>query len=124
MALLEHDQSTCSPTIATRCQSDRRRLLDHFSLADIAHKVVGVGSVGTRAWILLLESASTTTRLLLQAKQAQALSSRTTPANLGPRQYAEPGERVRVVTGQQLMQATSDIFLGWLRAPHPSRRGR
>jgi uncharacterized protein (DUF2252 family) len=92
-------------------QPDRRQLLDHFRLTDVAHKVVGVGSVGTRAWILLLESTVADEALLLQAKQAgpSVLSS-----YLDPPEYANDGERV--VSGQRLMQAASDIFLGWLRA--------
>jgi uncharacterized protein (DUF2252 family) len=95
-------------------QSDRRRLLDHFTLADVAHKVVGVGSVGTRAWILLFQSGVEAEALLLQAKQAgeSALAD-----YAGESEYAHQGERV--VAGQRLMQATSDIFLGWLRA-HPT----
>jgi uncharacterized protein (DUF2252 family) len=92
-------------------QSDRRRLFEHFTLTDMAHKVVGVGSVGTRAWILLFESGLEAGVLLLQAKQAQ-------PSVLadyaGPSEYTNHGERV--VSGQHLMQASSDIFLGWLRA--------
>jgi len=92
-------------------QSDRRILFDHFTLADIAHKVVGVGSVGTRAWILLLESGVEAGGLLLQAKEAgpSALAD-----YAGKSAYANQGERV--VAGQHLMQASSDIFLGWLRA--------
>jgi uncharacterized protein (DUF2252 family) len=92
-------------------QSDRRILIDHFTLADIAHKVVGVGSVGTRAWILLLESGVEAGGLLLQAKEAgpSALAD-----YAGKSAYANQGERV--VAGQHLMQASSDIFLGWLRA--------
>ena len=93
-------------------QSDRRQLLDHFSLTDIAHKVVGVGSVGTMAWILLLESGFGNDALLLQAKQAQ---ESVLAAYAGASQYVNQGERV--VSGQHLMQATSDIFLGWVRAP-------
>ena len=93
-------------------QSDRRHLLDHFSLTDIAHKVVGVGSVGTMAWILLLESGFGNDALLLQAKQAQ---ESVLAAYAGASQYVNQGERV--VSGQHLMQATSDIFLGWVRAP-------
>ncbi len=91
--------------------SARRLLLDHFSLADVAHKVVGVGSVGTRAWILLLEAGVKRDVLLLQAKQAgpSALAD-----YAGASEYSNQGERV--VTGQHLMQASSDIFLGWLRA--------
>jgi Uncharacterized protein conserved in bacteria (DUF2252) len=91
--------------------SDRRRLFDHFKLIDVAHKVVGVGSVGTRAWILLLEGGVEAEALLLQAKEAgtSALSG-----YAGKSKYSN--QRERVVTGQHLMQASSDIFLGWLRA--------
>jgi hypothetical protein len=92
-------------------QSDRRRLIDHFSLIDIAHKVVGVGSVGTRAWILLMESGVEGEALLLQAKQA---GPSVLAAYAGESEYRNDGERV--VAGQHLMQASSDIFLGWLRA--------
>jgi uncharacterized protein (DUF2252 family) len=92
-------------------QSDRRHLLDHFTLTDVAHKVVGVGSVGTRAWILLLESGSRGEALLLQAKQAEASAL---ADYAGGSEYTNQGERV--VAGQHLMQASSDIFLGWLRA--------
>lgn len=91
-------------------QSDRRRLFDHFTLTDVAHKVVGVGSVGTRAWILLFEGDSEREFLLLQAKQAGS-SALTGYAGEAP--YTNQGERV--VAGQRLMQASSDIFLGWLR---------
>jgi uncharacterized protein (DUF2252 family) len=99
-------------------QSDRRHLLDHFTLTDIAHKVVGVGSVGTRAWILLLESGVEGEALLLQAKEAgpSALAG-----YAGKSEYSHQGERV--VAGQHLMQASSDIFLGWLRA-RPTGGGR
>jgi len=92
-------------------QSDRRRLIDHFSLIDIAHKVVGVGSVGTRAWILLMESGVEGEALLLQAKQA---GPSVLAAYASESEYRNDGERV--VAGQHLMQASSDIFLGWLRA--------
>jgi uncharacterized protein (DUF2252 family) len=92
-------------------QSDRRDLIDHFTLSDVAHKVVGVGSVGTRAWILLLEGGVTEEALLLQAKQAEKSALADYANDSG---YANEGERV--VAGQHLMQATSDIFLGWLRA--------
>lgn len=92
-------------------QTDRQRLVDHFTLADVAHKVVGVGSVGTRAWILLLEAGVEAEALLLQAKQANAS---VLADYAGDSEYANQGERV--VTGHRLMQASSDIFLGWLRA--------
>ena len=98
-------------------QSDRRLLLDNFTLSDIAHKVVGVGSVGTRAWVLLLEGSDEREALVLQAKEAgpSALA-----AYLGESGHGNEGERV--VAGQRLMQATSDIFLGWLRT-HPAGGG-
>jgi uncharacterized protein (DUF2252 family) len=95
-------------------QRDRRLLLDHFALTDVAHKVVGVGSVGTRAWILLLEAGVAAEVLLLQAKQAEASAL---AGYAGASEYANQGERV--VTGQRLMQAASDIFLGWLRVRSP-----
>lgn len=93
-------------------QSDRRHLLEQFTLIQMARKVVGVGSVGTRAWILLMEAGDGTEPLFLQAKEAQ-------PSVLaeycGRSQYTNEGERV--VAGQHLMQAQSDIFLGWTRGP-------
>jgi uncharacterized protein (DUF2252 family) len=92
-------------------QSDRRFLLDHFRLTDVAHKVVGVGSVGTMTWILLLESGLDNDALLLQAKQAQ---ESVLASYVGASEHANQGERV--VAGQRLMQATSDIFLGWVHA--------
>ncbi|MEU4287818.1 DUF2252 domain-containing protein [Kribbella sp. NPDC026596] len=95
-------------------QQDRRHLLDHFRLTDVAHKVVGVGSVGTRAWILLLESTVADEALLIQAKQA-GLSALSEYA--GASEHVNQGEWV--VAGQRLMQAASDIFLGWLRADTP-----
>jgi hypothetical protein len=93
---------------------DRRHLLDQFTLADVAHKVVGVGSVGTRAWIFLLEGGVEGEALLLQGKQAEASAL---AGYVAASEYANQGERV--VTGQRLMQATSDIFLGWLRVQSP-----
>jgi uncharacterized protein (DUF2252 family) len=92
-------------------QSDRRRLLDEFSLVQIGFKVVGVGSVGTRAWLILLDGADANDPLLLQAKEAQhsVLADYVEPA----RRFRNQGERV--VHGQRLTQMTSDIFLGWQR---------
>jgi uncharacterized protein (DUF2252 family) len=91
-------------------QSDRRHLLDQYDVAQVARKVVGVGSVGTRAWVLLMVGSGGTEPLFLQAKEAQAsvLSS-----YAGKSKHSNQGERV--VSGQHLMQATSDIFLGWQR---------
>jgi uncharacterized protein (DUF2252 family) len=88
---------------------DRRTLLEQFRLTDFARKVVGVGSVGTRAWIALLVGRDGQDPLFLQMKEAEASVLEDV---LGPSEFANHGERV--VTGQRLMQATSDIFLGWL----------
>jgi uncharacterized protein (DUF2252 family) len=94
--------------------SDRRHLLGRFTLTRLARKVVGVGSVGTQAWILLMEATDGTGWLLLQAKQAQ----RSVLAGYaGESEYDNQGERV--VSGQRLMQAASDIFLGWQRSTGP-----
>ena len=95
-------------------QSDRRHLLNQFTLLQIARKVVGVGSVGTRAWILLMEARDGIQPLFLQAKEAQAS---VLAAYCGGSVYANEGERV--VAGQHLMQAQSDIFLGWTRVLGP-----
>ena len=91
-------------------QSDRKHLFDHFTLVQVARKVVGVGSVGTRAWILLMDGADGTEPLFLQAKEAQ---TSVLAAHCGRSQYRSQGERV--IAGQHLMQAESDIFLGWTR---------
>jgi uncharacterized protein (DUF2252 family) len=88
----------------------RRHLLQQFTLVQLARKVVGVGSVGTRAWIMLLEADDGREPLFLQAKEAQ---ESVLAGFAGPSQYTNQGERV--VRGQHLMQATSDIFLGWQR---------
>ena len=95
-------------------QSDRRRLLEQFTLVQVARKVVGVGSVGTRAWVLLMDAADGAEPLFLQAKEAQPS---VLAAYCGRSQYANQGERV--VAGQHLMQAQSDIFFGWTRVPNP-----
>jgi uncharacterized protein (DUF2252 family) len=92
-------------------QSDRRFLLESYRVADIARKVVGVGSVGTRCWIILLLGKDDEDPLFLQAKEAD--ESVLTPY-AGAGGFRTQGERV--VAGQRLMQATSDIFLGWERA--------
>jgi uncharacterized protein (DUF2252 family) len=88
---------------------DRRTLLEQFRLTDFARKIVGVGSVGTRAWIALLLGRDGQDPLFLQMKEAEAS---VLEEILGPSEFSNHGERV--VTGQRLMQATSDIFLGWL----------
>jgi uncharacterized protein (DUF2252 family) len=93
-------------------QSDRRHLLEQFTLIQVARKAVGVGSVGTRAWILLLVAGDGVEPLFLQAKEAQ----RSVLADFAGRsKIANQGQRV--VAGQHLMQSSSDIFLGWQRIP-------
>ena len=91
-------------------QTDRRVLLEEFRFVDIARKVVGVGSVGTRAWIALMLGRDEDDPLFLQFKEAQPSVLEEFTAKS---QYGNHGERV--VAGQHLMQASSDIFLGWLR---------
>jgi uncharacterized protein (DUF2252 family) len=88
---------------------DRRVLLEEFELRDLARKIVGVGSVGTRCWIALLLGRDSQDPLFLQIKEAEA--SALEPF-LESSEFSNHGQRV--VTGQRLMQATSDIFLGWL----------
>ncbi|WP_414505424.1 DUF2252 domain-containing protein [Streptomyces sp. NEAU-L66] len=92
-------------------RSDHRRLLEQYRVVDVARKVVGVGSVGTRCWIVLLLGKDAGDPLLLQAKEAD--DSVLAPY-AGPSLHTNQGERV--VAGQRLMQAASDIFLGWERA--------
>jgi uncharacterized protein (DUF2252 family) len=91
---------------------DRRRLLERFRYVHMARKVVGVGSVGTRAWILLMLGNDDGDPLFLQCKEAQR--SVLEPF-LGSSEFANHGQRV--VEGQRLMQSASDIMLGWLRTP-------
>jgi hypothetical protein len=89
-------------------ESHHRTLLEQFRPVHMARKVVGVGSVGTRCWIILLLGRDDQDPLLLQAKEAQAS---VLAEHAGPSEYANQGQRV--VAGQRLMQAASDIFLGW-----------
>ena len=91
-------------------ETDRRYLLEQFRLIEVARKVVGVGSVGTRAWIALLLGRAEEDPLFLQIKEAdESVLERF----VGRSTYANHGQRV--VAGQRLMQAASDIFLGWER---------
>ena len=91
-------------------ETDRRFLLEQYQVADIARKVVGVGSVGTRCWIILMLGRDESDPLFLQVKEAEAsVLSRF----VGASKYTNMGQRV--VAGQRLMQASSDIFLGWQR---------
>ena len=90
--------------------NDRRHLLEGYRFVEVARKVVGVGSVGTRAWILLFLGRDSEDPLFLQAKEAEAS---VLERFVGSSKYRNHGERV--VSGQRLMQAASDIFLGWQR---------
>ena len=97
-------------------QDDRRRLLERFQIVDAARKVVGVGSVGTRAWIVLLQGRDAQDPLFLQVKEA---SASVLEDHLPKSRYQQHGQRV--VQGQRMMQAASDIFLGWTRGADVSR---
>jgi uncharacterized protein (DUF2252 family) len=91
-------------------ETDRRFLLEQFEVRDMARKVVGVGSVGTRCWIILMLGRDVSDPLFLQVKEAE---ESVLCRFVGASKYANQGQRV--VAGQRLMQATSDIFLGWQR---------
>jgi len=91
-------------------QEDRRVLLSKYHCVDVAQKVVGVGSVGTRCYVILLLGNDSNDPLLLQIKEAQAS---VLERHLGPSAF--PNHAQRVVCGQRLMQAASDLFLGWTR---------
>jgi uncharacterized protein (DUF2252 family) len=91
-------------------ETDRRYLLEQYEFCDLARKVVGVGSVGTRCWIVLMLGRDDSDPLFLQVKEAEkSVLSRF----VGASKYTNQGQRV--VAGQRLMQAASDIFLGWQR---------
>ncbi|MUM34799.1 DUF2252 domain-containing protein, partial [Mycolicibacterium sp. CBMA 361] len=95
-------------------EDSRRPLIDRFQNVAMARKVVGVGSVGLRAWIMLLVGRDNDDPLLIQMKEAQpSVLARF----LGDSEYANAGQRVSV--GQRLMQASSDVLLGWLHAVGP-----
>jgi uncharacterized protein (DUF2252 family) len=91
-------------------QDDRRHLLERFEIVDWARKVVGVGSVGTRAFIVLLQGRDAQDPLFLQVKEATAS---VLEAYLPQSRYRQHGQRV--VEGQRMMQAASDIYLGWTK---------
>ncbi|MDA0164079.1 DUF2252 domain-containing protein [Solirubrobacter ginsenosidimutans] len=109
-AELAHTVRTVIRSYRRTLPSDRRHLLERFRYADAARKVVGVGSVGTRAWIVLMLGVDDGDPLFLQFKEAQ-------PSVLEPyltrSDFANHGQRV--VEGQRLMQSASDIMLGWFR---------
>jgi uncharacterized protein (DUF2252 family) len=96
-----------------------RELLRSYDFVDMARKVVGVGSVGTRCWVVLLQGRDADDPLLLQVKEAQPS---VLAAHLDPGAHSHQG--ARVVAGQRLMQAASDIFLGWQSAVGTDGRQR
>jgi Uncharacterized protein conserved in bacteria (DUF2252) len=97
-------------------RDDQRQLLERFQLVDVARKVVGVGSVGTRAFIALLQGRDQQDPLFLQVKEATAS---VLEDHLPKSRYRQHGERV--VQGQRMMQAASDIFLGWTKGADVTR---
>ncbi|MFD4566267.1 DUF2252 domain-containing protein [Streptomyces sp. NPDC058475] len=115
----ETELQTILDGYAQALSSERRHLLRRYHLVDMARKVVGVGSVGTRCWILLLLGRDDADPLLLQAKEAQESVLAT---HTGGDRYDNQGRRV--VAGQRLIQTTSDIFLGWTHVVGLDGRGR
>jgi uncharacterized protein (DUF2252 family) len=95
---------------------ERRQVLERFEVVDVARKVVGVGSVGTRAFIVLLQGRDQHDPLFLQVKEATAS---VLEDHLPKSRYRQPGERV--VQGQRMLQASSDIFLGWTKGAETGR---
>ncbi|GGO84293.1 DUF2252 domain-containing protein [Wenjunlia tyrosinilytica] len=108
--LLEDNIRALIEQYSRSLQSDRAALLKQYRVVDVARKVVGVGSVGTRCWIVLLLGRDDHDPLLLQAKEAD---TSVLAEYAGASEYDNQGRRV--VSGQRLMQAASDIFLGWHR---------
>jgi uncharacterized protein (DUF2252 family) len=116
--LLTHDQAATMHAAVmgifrnyrTTLPDDRKRLLEQFRVVDVARKVVGVGSVGTRAWIVLALGRDGNDPLFLQFKEAQPS---VLEAHLGRSRFVNHGRRV--VEGQRLMQASGDIMMGWTR---------
>ena len=107
---LAHQLSGLLETYRSTVQEDRQVLISKYRCVDVAQKVVGVGSVGTRCYVLLLLGNDSGDPLLLQVKEAQAS---VLERHLGSSVY--PNHAQRVVCGQRLMQAASDLFLGWTR---------
>jgi uncharacterized protein (DUF2252 family) len=113
---LEHDVHEQFRAYRTTLQDDRRDLLERFEIVDMARKVVGVGSVGTRAFIVLLHGRDDQDPLFLQVKEA---TTSVLEEHLPKSRYRQAGERV--VQGQRKMQAASDIFLGWTKGVQAGR---
>jgi uncharacterized protein (DUF2252 family) len=97
-------------------RDDQRHLLERFEVVDVARKVVGVGSDGTRAFVVLLQGRDQQDPLFLQVKEATASVAED---HLPKSRCRQPGERV--VQGQRMMQAASDIYLGWTKSAEANR---
>ncbi len=110
---VETDLRALMQDYGTSLSGDRRFLLSRYRLMDVAHKVVGVGSVGTRCWVAYLEGKNASDPLFLQIKEAQP--SVLAPYAKAPCSYRLPDQHQgrRVVIGQRLIQGSPDIFLGW-----------
>ena len=113
---LEHVISEQLRSYRATLPEDRRHLLERFEVIDVARKVVGVGSVGTRAFIALLQGRDQEDPLFLQLKEA---TRSVLEDHLPKSKFKQPGERV--VQGQRMMQAASDIFLGWTKGAQENR---
>jgi uncharacterized protein (DUF2252 family) len=116
---IEHELHELFRVYRRTLQPDRRHLLEQYHIVDMARKVVGVGSVGTRCWVLLLMGRREGDPLFLQVKEAE--ESVLAPY-AGKSRVSNQGQRV--VEGQRIMQSSSDIFLGWLRAVGLDNRQR
>ena len=103
-AVLAEYRSTLDP--------HKQKLMGEYTVVDVAHKVVGVGSVGTRAWIIVMQGADENDPLVLQVKEAQ---ESVLERFVGKSKYKQHGRRV--VEGQRAMQTASDMLLGWCRLP-------
>jgi len=118
----DHDLDEASSVLGdyrSTLSDDRRLLLDRFQILDVAHRVAGVGSVGTRCWIALLEASDHPggDHIVLQVKEAQAS---VLEPYIGASTLGHHGRRV--VAGQRLTQGASDIFLGWCEGPQTGRQ--
>jgi uncharacterized protein (DUF2252 family) len=109
-AALVDDISAALRQYRRTLQPDRRELLDRYRFVDVARKVVGVGSVGTRCWVALFVGRDDDDPLFLQIKEAEAS---VLEPHLARSKFAQHGQRV--VEGQRLTQAASDVLLGWTR---------
>ena len=113
---LEDIDPRAVPRLPCTLQDDRRHLLERFEVVDMARKVVGSAASGTRAFIVLLQGRDDEDPLFLQVKEA---TTSVLEDHLPKSRYASPGERV--VQGQRMMQAASDIFLGWTKGVEADR---